>query len=83
MGQVIGPIDHASWFTLIQIRSCLKVLNEKVVENPKHRPAIEKEKAIYREILDPYLKGDVNEKVVAKRFGSSKPKFKRRSKGEA
>jgi hypothetical protein len=53
---VIGPFDFADWYTLVQLRSSIKYLKSKVADNDKHRPAIEKETAIYQEILEPYLK---------------------------
>jgi len=50
---------------MVQIRGSIKMLNERVINNPKHRLAIEQEKKIYKEILQPYLKeANDNEAVV-------------------
>lgn len=62
---VIGPIDYASWYTLVQLRNSIKYLKTKVADNPKHRPAIEKETAIYQEILQPYLEAANDEGVLS------------------
>lgn len=64
-GQVIGPIDYASWYTMVQLRSSIKYLKTKVGDNPKHRPAIEKEEAIYQELLQPYLEASKEDAVLS------------------
>lgn len=70
MGQVIGPIEYADWYTMVQLRSSIKYLKTKVIENLKHKPAIDKEEAIYKEILQPYLEA-ANDNEVSTRSSTA------------
>jgi hypothetical protein len=50
---------------MVQLRSSIKYLKTKVGDNPKHRPAIEKEEAIYQELLQPYLEASKEDAVLS------------------
>lgn len=54
MGQVIGPIDPASWLTLKMLKASIEYDKEHN-ENGDRTLSIKKEKSIYKEILDPFV----------------------------
>jgi hypothetical protein len=55
MGQVIGPIEAEDWYVLLMLRKSLQYMHENNITG-KFKFAINKEKALYNEFKDKYLR---------------------------